>query len=245
MGGRKGKGAGSGFRGGFQAALRRNSRLALMVALIFIIAIFSGLMVGALRKSGAGVVIAGMIEEQMESMRKEALGLPYGLPLASYIIVNNVLLAVWMVALGILFGVFTVSTLFLNGVVLGYLPFYLAAHRQFVQVPEVLSAILPHAFIEFAAFLIAATCGTRMGISAAQAIVHGGASDRLRSAFKDVWNLLPVSILLFVIAGLIEGFISPLTGPGVAYAKLALSFLILVLLLLWFTGDGKKSRAKK
>lgn len=225
----------------FVNALHRNSRLALIVAFIFVIAILSGLMIGASRKSGVSMTIARMIEEQMEGLRKEAVRLSYGLPLASFIITNNVLLAIWMVALGILFGVFTIYILFLNGMVLGYLPFYLIAKGQFVQVPELLSAILPHAFLEFTAFLIAATCGIRIGIATAQAIVYGGASDRLKSAYKDVSNLLPTSLLLFVIAGLIEGFISPLTGPVVVYAKLALSLLILALLLLWILDYGQKT----
>lgn len=224
----------------FTKSLHRNFRLLTLITVAFVCVIAVGALAGIYEESAAGRVIREEVEPKLERIENEASKISYGLELAAHVIANNVPIAVEIVGLGLVFGIFPVFVLIINGLVLGYLPFYLAGRATDFSSLEFFSVILPHGLIELSAILIAATCGIRLGIGAAKALIKRGDFIDLKAAGRDVTNLLPASLMLLVIAGFVEGFISPVGGPGIEYVKLVLSAALFSLMLFWFSGGIRR-----
>jgi len=224
----------------FTKSLHRNFRLLALVTVAFVCVIAVGAFAGIYGESAAGQVIKGEVEPKIERMENEASEISYGLDLAAHVIANNISIAIEIVGLGLAFGIFPVFVLIVNGLVLGYLPFYLAGRVTDFSLLEFFSVILPHGLIELSAILIAITCGIRLGIGAAKTLIKRGEFIDLKAAGHDVANLLPASLMLLVIAGFVEGFISPVGGLGAEYAKLVLAVLLFALMLFWFAGRTRR-----
>lgn len=217
------------------ASVRRNSKLLALVGLAFACFIALGAIAGSKKESSLGRVIKGEAEPRLERMENEAIGVGYGLDLATRVIVNNASLALEVVGLGIGLGIYPAFILALNGLVLGYLPFYVATRLGDFSTLNFLSLILPHGLIELLALVIAIACGIKLGIAAAKALARREPGP-LKLAGQDVANLLPASLILLVASGLVEGFISPLYGPYIGYAKITLGFVLFAAALVWLCG---------
>jgi len=214
----------------FVLSLHRNARLLAIVSIAFVCTIALGVVAGIWRESSAGRTIREEVEPELEQMENEVHGISYGFEFTAYVISNNILATIEIVGLGVLFGIFPISAIIMNGLVLGYIPFYLTDFSAL----KFFSMILPHGLIELSAFMIAITCGLRLGIASAKALVQRDRLTPLRKAGRDVLNMLPAVFLLLIIAGFIEGFISPLVGAGIEYVKIALGFMLFVAMLYWF-----------
>ena len=214
----------------FVLSLHRNARLLAIVSIAFVCTIALGVAAGIWRESSAGRTIREEVEPELEQMENEVHGISYGFEFTAYVISNNILATIEIVGLGVLFGIFPISAIIMNGLVLGYIPFYLTDFSAL----KFFSMILPHGLIELSAFMIAITCGLRLGIASAKALVQRDRLTPLRKAGRDVLNMLPAVFLLLIIAGFIEGFISPLVGAGIEYVKIALGFMLFVAMLYWF-----------
>jgi uncharacterized membrane protein SpoIIM required for sporulation len=123
-----------------------------------------------------------------------------------YIFLHN-----WQVSLatalsGVWMSVIPVGTLFLNGVIIGVV---------YTLVPNTLmlaAALLPHGVIEVPSFIIAGSAGLKLGITYFRALRSqeaGQGQDMLgRVATQTVYVVVGLA-LLFLIAGLIEGNVTP------------------------------------
>jgi len=156
--------------------------------------------------------------------------------MASGIIANNVQVTFATFAGGVTAGVMSVLVLVLNGVSIGSVV-GLYASKGILQL--LVAFVAPHGVLELfaicvaggAAFLIAAGMllpGTR---SRRRALVENG---------QRAIRLLGVSTLLLVVAGLLEGFISPIPWWPIE-GKLAVSGTTLVLLVSYLRG-GRTTR---
>ncbi|MDG6933401.1 MAG: stage II sporulation protein M [Nitrososphaerota archaeon] len=128
------------------------------------------------------------------------------LTLGVYIFLHN-----WQVSLatalsGVWMSVIPVGTLFLNGVIIGVV---------YTLVPNTLmlaAALLPHGVIEVPSFIIAGSAGLKLGITYFRALRSqeaGQGQDMLgRVATQTVYVVVGLA-LLFLIAGLIEGNVTP------------------------------------
>jgi stage II sporulation protein M len=199
-----------------------------------------GAIAGIFRESAAGQAIGGEAERNLQRMEKEARGVSYGLELAGHVILNNSIAAIEIVGLGLIFGIFPAFAIFINGLVLGYFPFYLAGKYADFSALKFLSVILPHGLIELPAILIAITCGLRLGIASVRALTQKDRLAPLRAAGRDVANMLPIAFMLLLLAGFVEGFISPLVGAGVEYIKIAFALSLFALMLRWFSRKPRR-----
>jgi len=220
----------------FVRSLHRNARLLAIVSIAFACAIALGVAAGIWRESAAGRAIREEVEPELEQMENELQGISYGFEFTAYVISNNAIAIIEIVGLGILFGIFPIFALVINGLVLGYVPFYITDFSAL----KFFSAILPHGLIELSALMIAITCGLRLGIASAKAFVQEDRLAPLKAAGRDVVNMLPVVFILLIAAGFIEGFISPLSGAGIGYVKIALGFTLFAAMLFWFIGRPKR-----
>jgi len=128
--------------------------------------------------------------------------------LSSHVTTNNVKVALTAFALGITFGVGTVYMLVVNGTMLGGMA---GAFAQSGTSYDFWMTILPHGALELSAIVIAGGTGLMMGYAL---WCPGGRTRRLalREEAEKAVQLAVGLIPAFVIAGTIEGFVTPLSG---------------------------------
>jgi uncharacterized membrane protein SpoIIM required for sporulation len=128
---------------------------------------------------------------------------------ASFIMTHNMEVAFLAVAGGMLAGVGTAAALVYNGLELGAVTGALIAYGLG---DRLLGFVSPHGFLELSAIVIAGGCGLMLG----QAIVWAGLRPRreaLVEAGGRAMRLLMGSQPFLVVAGLLEGFVSPAGFP--------------------------------
>lgn len=152
-------------------------------------------------------------------------------PMAAGIMTNNISVAFYAFALGITAGLGTCYVLLMNAMMLGGFAAHFTNHG--LSYP-LWSFIAPHGVLEIFAILVSAAAGLRLGLSLA---VPGRMtrSASLRLGAREAVLLVLGTIPMFVIAGFIEGFITPLYVPGfmkivlgVTVAGAVIAYLLLV-----------------
>lgn len=156
---------------------------------------------------------------------------------SSFLFTHNIQVSFLVFALGITFGVGTVSMLFYNGVPLG------ALAMQYHQAGEDLffwAWILPHGIPELTSIFIAGGAGLLL----ARGLLLPGRRRRrdalvveARRAARLVVGTMPV----LIVAGLIEGTISQLHEPVIPYwSKLVFALLVGTGLFAWLLLAGRR-----
>jgi len=153
-----------------------------------------------------------------------------GAAMSSMIMVNNIQVSFIAFAGGVLLGTLTIWTLSANGLLLGNLGGHFA---KFGFSLVFWSLILPHGILELPAIWITAGAGLVMG----RAIVNPGTEPRsttIRRAAHDAVRLLLGTIPVFVVAGVVESFFTPLViAPWIKLlVAAALGMLLLAYLFL-------------
>ncbi|MEH7502633.1 stage II sporulation protein M [Neobacillus drentensis] len=125
--------------------------------------------------------------------------------MSATIMTNNIKVAIFAFAGGITFGLVTVYLMVYNGIIIGALAALFWHHGKSY---DFWAYIVPHGMIELTAIFIAGGAGLLMGY---KLFVPGQYTRRYQlkqQAMRSV-QLLLGTIPLFVIAGIIEGFITP------------------------------------
>jgi len=152
---------------------------------------------------------------------------------SSFIMTNNIRVCFMSFAFGITAGIGTLYVLFYNGINIGALLGIVIADGA--NVFKFLAMILPHGFIELTAIFISGGAGLMIG----KAMLMPGSykrKDAVIKASKEAAYLIPGIIVMLIIAGIIEGFFTPL---GISYVfKLLFSFGTLLLMYLYFRKKG-------
>lgn len=153
----------------------------------------------------------------------------WGSPLwSSAIAANNIHVALSAFALGITFGLGTLWVIWLNGMLLGTI---FGACAVYGLDHKLLAFVAPHGVLELSSIFICGGGGLILG----KALLFPGQwsrVDALKLAAKPAMGLLAGCLPLLLIAGSIEGFVSPRTDLP-AEAKFAASLATLVCLLLY------------
>ncbi|HEY0153403.1 MAG TPA: stage II sporulation protein M [Longimicrobium sp.] len=190
---------------------------------------------------GRELVGAEMMARAEEAAAKEARGEGYVevpevmMPaMASGLVSNNVQVTFLAFAGGLLAGLGTVWVLVFNGVSLGSVAAVFANHGQSLHL---WTFVLPHGVVELTAICIAGGAGLWLG----SALVLPGRITRREALVvrgREAVSLICGTALLLLVAGLIEGFISPSRLPR----EFKLGFAALVAVVL-FTYLGSAGRA--
>ncbi|HEX7065251.1 MAG TPA: stage II sporulation protein M [Bacillales bacterium] len=129
--------------------------------------------------------------------------------MSASIMTNNIQVAFLAFAGGVTFGIITVYLLIYNGIMIGALA---ALFWHYGKTYEFWAFIVPHGMIELTAIFIAGGAGLLMGYK----LFVPGPYSRL---FQLKWQarrsvqLLLGTVPLFIVAGIIEGFITPAELP--------------------------------
>ena len=148
---------------------------------------------------------------------------------ASSIFTHNIQVTIYTFALGAMFGVGTLFYLAYNGAVIASV---LALTYRAGFGRDLLTFMVGHGVIELSCIFIAGGAGLLIG----SALVMPGdlsRADALKSRGKDAVRLMMGVAVLLVVAGTIEGFISPAPiRPAIKFSIAALTGLALYLYLL-------------
>ncbi|MDH5588626.1 MAG: stage II sporulation protein M [Gemmatimonadota bacterium] len=184
-----------------------------------------------------------MISRAEEAADRLARGDPYvDVPpvqmsvMSSALMTNNLQVSFIATAGGILAGLGSIWILIFNGVHLGSVMALYDLHEAGALI---WTFILPHGVLELTAIVISGAAGLVL----AEALIRPGRrtrTDSLRHAGRTVLSLVGGTGVLLVLAGLVEGFISPARiDPG-----LKVGFATVVATLLWAylltAGRGRK-----
>ncbi|MCX7679029.1 MAG: stage II sporulation protein M [Spirochaetes bacterium] len=129
--------------------------------------------------------------------------------LSLYVWFHNSIVAINCWALGIIFGLGTVSVLFYNGTMLGALCAVYYANGHFL---DFISLIMIHGSLELPAIVIAGGAGIALGFS----LIRPTRMSRLDAIRKEALRSLKVLggvLWLLLIAAIFEGLITPLKLP--------------------------------
>ena len=232
------------FTEGPREVRRSAGPIALAALLLFGPAIIAAVSVARTPALAAEMLPAAMLQRAEDGVKRAKTGEGYiddpqlfRPVMASGIIANNVQVTFGTFAGGVTAGVLSVLVLVMNGVSMGSVV-GLYASKGILQL--LVAFVAPHGVLELfaicvaggAAFLIAAGMllpGTR---SRRRALVENG---------QRAIRLIGVSTLLLIIAGLLEGFISPIPWWPIE-GKLAVSGTTLVLLVSYLRG-GRTGRS--
>ncbi|MEM8531757.1 MAG: stage II sporulation protein M [Chloroflexota bacterium] len=157
---------------------------------------------------------------------------------ASFIMTNNIRVAILAFAGGILLGTLTLFVMVQNGLMLGTIAGAAQAHGF---ADNLWGFVAAHGVIELSVIFIAGGAGLQLGWS----VIRPGLMTRrasLTNAARRAVYLLLGCIPLLIIAGTIEGFISPSSLP--VSVKLAVAFFSGVLLYSYLLLSGREKKQK-
>ncbi|MEH7382186.1 stage II sporulation protein M [Bacillus sp. JJ1533] len=152
--------------------------------------------------------------------------------MSASIMTNNIQVAILAFASGVTFGLVTVYILIYNGMIIGALA---GLFWHYGKTYDFWAYIVPHGMIELTAIFIAGGAGLLMGY---KLLVPGHYTRgyQLKVQARRSVQLLLGTLPLFVIAGIIEGFITPATIS--LEAKYAVAFITVIGLILYIV-SGK------
>ncbi len=132
--------------------------------------------------------------------------------MSSYIITNNVKVSALAFVFGITAGIGTICLLFYNGLMLGVVGAGVASRGTHVAL-GFWSFVAPHGIIELPAIFISGGAGLLL----AWAILNPGQRTRsaaMQLAGREAFKLMLGVAAMLLVAGLIEGFVSPSMLPN-------------------------------
>ncbi|MCP4693514.1 MAG: stage II sporulation protein M [Desulfobacterales bacterium] len=157
---------------------------------------------------------------------------------SSFLMTHNTRVSIFVLALGMTWGVGTVIVLFSNGVMIGAiaLDYIFAGETVFL-----VGWLLPHGAIEIPAILLAG----QAGLVLAGAVIGKGERStlavRLRDISGDLVTLIFGVAAMLVWAGVVEAFFSQYHEPVLPYElKIAFGVTELFLLILFLSKSGAK-----
>lgn len=230
--------------GGFAALVRRQWRpIAIASALFYLPALLSFAALRGEPQLAREILPAVLLDRAEEAAEKEARGEGYVeeteilMPaLATSLVSNNVQVTFIAFAGGVLAALGTVYILIMNGVMLGAVAGAFANEGQSLHL---WTFVLPHGVIELTAICIAGGAGLWMG----SAILLPGRRTRrevLVTRGREAVSLIGGTAIMLLVAGLIEGFISPSDLPREVKLACATLFALAMVAYFAFAGHGRE-----
>ena len=230
------------FERDYPVLFRRLWPYMVLATTIFVISFLGAYVSTRLRPSNAFLFVPGQLDISDEepgvtvkdiSERFRRIEKP---PMAAGIMTNNISVAFNAYALGITAGVGTCFVVIFNSVMLGGFAAHFANHGLAY---EFWSFIIPHGVLEIFAILVSAAAGLRLGLSLAMP-GQLKRSASLRVGAKDAVMLVLGTIPMFILAGIVEGFMTPSFLPGIA--KIILGIVLGALIIAYLVSAGRDSR---
>ncbi len=232
------------FTGYYPGLFRRHWSYILLAAALFFVPLLGVYTSVRLRPSTAYIFVPSGLEMPKDNAQVTAEDISERFrrtpqpPMAAGIMTNNIAVAFHAFALGISAGIGTCYVLLLNGMMLG--AFF--GHFTNYNLSFVLWSFLgAHGFLEIFAILVAGGAGLRLGLSLA---IPGSLRrrDSLRVGARDAVLLVLGTIPMFIVAGVMEAFVTPSYLSGTSKIALGLAVWLMTMAYLLTVGlKGKKA----
>lgn len=187
-------------------ALIENKWIFTLLILLFII----GMIVGWITADDVASVLMPILKEALLEGNESSID-------AFYIMSHNITTSITVVLLSIFFGIFAIVSITVNGFVIGFMGGYTV--KSFNDLLLYLILIVPHGIIEIPALFMSSASGILLFLFIFRVIKAKYNKYPLTEAIKSNKKTLKhmvvlflFSLVLFFIAGLIEGFITPQLG---------------------------------
>jgi len=211
--------------------------IAVAAALVFLPAFYVAVWMSnsdaALEASGPEAVRTEYIEQDFEAYYSSEPAAQF----STEVLINNIQVSFLAYALGIFGAIGTVIVLVFNGMFVGEAAglFHAAG-----QPGKFWGLILPHGLIELTAVCVAGGAGLKLGWS----MIAPGDRTRIEALGDEGRQSVPIVlglILVFVIAGLVEGFVTPSGLPTAA--RVGIGVLVEVAFIAYIVGFGRRVAA--
>jgi uncharacterized membrane protein SpoIIM required for sporulation len=160
-------------------------------------------------------------------------------PWSSFIMTNNIGVCFMAFLGGITGGLFTLYSLFNNGLMLGVVATACAQHHMAIKLWSFIAA---HGALELPSIMLAGAAGLRLGAGILfPGLLHRRAA--LALAGLESIQLVAGTIPLLIIAGTLEAFLSPTHAP--IALKFAVGAVLFTGLVLWLGEGGRKTVESK
>lgn len=226
---------------------RSAAAIALAATLLFVPALVAGVAVARTPGLAAEMLPAAMLKRAEDGVRRARTGEGYiddpqlfRPVMASSIVANNVQVSFAVFAGGITAGLLSALMLVANGLSVGSVVGLYVSKGIW---PLLLAFVAPHGVLELFAICVAGGAGFLL----AAALLVPGARTRRRALAENsrrAARLIGASTLLLLVAGLIEGLISPIEWWPLE-GKLAVSGATLVLLVVYLRRGGGRNAPER
>jgi uncharacterized membrane protein SpoIIM required for sporulation len=229
----------------FPALFRQNYQVILFAFLMLFVGWVAGFwgyqagpdfVTGLLPKDFTAKIFSGY--QQKTWFNEPLVARPY---ISSYIMYNNIRVAIQAFGGGMLLGTLTCWAILLNGFILGVLA------AIFLKQGYLLSfwaMILPHGVIELTAIGLSAAAGLLL----TRAILFPGdysRSDALKISGVKAVKLLAGTVCMLIVAGLIEGFFSTISTDIIPESGRLAFAAVTAILLFWYLKPRQLFRRKR
>jgi uncharacterized membrane protein SpoIIM required for sporulation len=224
----------------FPIAARRFGALAALATALLVAGGVWGFVEVRRDPTAASVLLSGALQVNAESFQKDLTPRAGDPVYGAFYFTNNARAALTAYALGATFGIGTALILIYNGVILGATIAIVAAHGS---LEALFSYVLPHSGVELTAIILAAAAGLRM----AKRMIAPGWLRRRDALAQAALESLPLAVgsaALLVVAGLTEGWISPMPWPIEVKAAIGAGLDLLLVLYLLLPGRQPKSASE-
>jgi uncharacterized membrane protein SpoIIM required for sporulation len=231
----------------FQTAPRRlRSDLALRLsAVVFWGAFLFTALLAAGREDFARQVVGAqtlegvdhMYSEPLDAARKDGLHRNDTM-MAGFYVFNNAGIGLRCFAWGIVFGLGSLYELLYNAIVIGTLFGYMTTRPHWVNFYTFVTA---HSSFELTAVVVSGASGLRMGWG----LVDTQGQSRLSSLRREAANAMPAvgaSVVLFVLAALVEGYVSASSLPY--WVKAAVALMSAAGIIAYLSLGGRDERVR-
>ncbi len=157
---------------------------------------------------------------------------------SAFLMTHNTRVSIFVLALGMTWGVGTVLLLFSNGVMLGAIT---ADYIRAGQGVFLTGWLLPHGAVEIPSILLAGQAGLMLAGALIGRRSALPVAERLRQVVPDTAALICGVAVMLVWAGFVEAFFSQYHEPVIPYgAKIGFGVVELCLLMLFFRFSGSR-----
>ena len=224
------------YRYTYPGIFRRNLRLITVATLLFVAGALGGMLLAITRPDYMHLFLGPSMMDTIEQRKMWTDSVVTVKPLASSkIMTNNIVVSFLAFAYGITAGVGTVFLMVFNGVLMGVVGMACWLNGMSLSL---WSFVAPHGVLELPAIFIAGGAGLRI----TQGLLFPGLlsrRDSLSHAGGEATRLLLGVVPVLVIAGCIEGFVSPsLTIPWQWKLILAAAIAVIFFSYLFFAARG-------
>ncbi len=224
----------------FPKAVRKNKKIIYITTIVFLS--LAGLAFSAtqLDENPLKDTIETQTKPAREILNEEANVERTQLEWTIFLLKNNLRSTILTIALGLFFGILPLYTLLINGLLIGYV-----LSLTTLSPLSASAMILPHGVFELTGYILAISCGMKLGIGSIKSLFHRKV-EPLKKNFLKITHLIPLSLILITVAGIVEGLLGSkkdqiLASPKTEILLIIFSLISLTILILWFSGKLTKT----